>query len=949
MSVPPRARSRSTLAFVALILLGLAGYSRAEWVRLGEAGTAPAAGPFWRALDSSGSPVRVVRRDSLRLEDGTVIEFSLGDRAVSAVSAELEFLSERAFVDFEWAAAAGDPRILRVATEGTFGWLFASRTSEGKLARPDQERGPAQIQLFQRASISVSLQEEGARATQGGALGAACATFGGVAREARIRVRGGPILVRSLGLEVAAEAGGPIDRLQDDLSALAEGSRGGEFAISISRVLLIIALLALFLWILAWGAAPAALAIRSAFAWSAPIALWQATTLVWPSGADPVVLLALLVVGFPLALFSMRSPYASVRERGAMIEGVLARWPERGVRAGLAWGLGAVAVALLGVSLIGWRDRLDGSVLAAAAREASRADEPGETTSDGPIQLDAHNAITVGEDVRDADLSLSCFLHEGAVLELRLRGPRSSHPEGVSLIISRDEAFSGGFFVDTREHFSRISPPIDEFERGWWSKDAQPTALGQQEVLVRLRGSKFSASAGGTVAVAETSLYPRGRVTLQALAGQVRVDRFTLTPLPSVPPAPRWPTWMGLVAASLLFFVGYVGFARQATGWPLPAFVAASAIAMIPAVLEIGSNPASGEFDSVGSAICLASTGVLLLLSPMVAGKRLRALPFLAVLAWVLCGLGLTHRDLARRAFPPDDLALSQLTMLDWEGERLEADLIHWQHPLYRRFNEYLVEHQFRGRRHDLKKPDGVTRIVALGTSSTFGYLAKEPYPFRIERALKADGLPVEVIIAAWPGSSATRQLAFLKNVILQFEPDILTVSLFYNDSYQLSSIDEGAYAARVTGAGYTRSWREDLRDRRQATLAERAFRGPGDREERVTDVLGIAPPAAFEEILREIAEVARVEQLDVLFIKEPTANDQRWQDEFYAAIDRVAAASGSLVVDPKPVFDQKGGSGLFFDAVHPTDVGHAVLSELLVPHVRRAVRERQRAEERGE
>lgn len=933
----PRRRA-PRLALLLSLAAGLVGYARLEWARLAEAGEVVAEGEFWRALDEEGKPARVPRRATFRLDDGETVEFDAPRWPLGGVELDVELHDERAFLDVEWTVDGGETRLLRVATEGTFGWLLARRTEDGRLDRPAQTRGAAQLQLFQRERIHLAFASPDgeARASLGERAAVRAADLSAPATSLRVRVRGGFVMFHGFAL-LGVDRRDHRPMASDDLSALADASRAGDLVAALLGVLAAFAGLAAFLVVLGGGGVDAVAAMRATAAWVAPIAAWQAAALLlslsasagvgegaWeaarPFARDPFVALALLLLGFPLAAFSLRARWgragSAPRRAGARVLAAL---------------LAVSAAAALGVAVVRWHDRLE-EPLFLAALEACRDEEPAPASLPESRRLRADDALRLEPEVRDAELTFTATIPPGAVLEARVRAPSSPHAEGVSLLLSGDESFPGGFFVDTRARFSRIGA------------GAPPIPTGRPiEVRVALRGDDFEATVDGRRhAAGATTMYPRGACTLLAAAGEVDVARVTLRPSPSTAPRSRTPRRLALFLAPLLGLFALVVVARLATGWSWGAITGAAGLALLPTVGAVWSASPEGAFEAAAAAAPLAATGVLLLVLPTIAGPRLRAIPYLALLVSVVAALAVLHRDLERRAFPPDDLALSQLTMLDWEGERLLPGLVHVQHPLYRRFNEYLVAHELRGRRHALEKPDGVIRVAAIGTSSTFGYLAKEPYPIRIEGLLREQGLPVEVLVAAWPGSSGTRQLAFLENVILGFRPDVLMVSLFYNDSYQLSMIDELGYARRVTDPGFERSWLGERRDRAAADRARRAFGEGGDVVRSLTASMDVPPPVAFERILREFAEIARREGLALLFVKEPTAGERPWRDEFYAVMDRVAADAGAPCADPTPTIEARGGRRLFFDIVHPTDEGHAVLAEHLLPYVRRLVRERQ-------
>ena len=91
----------------------------------------------------------------------------------------------------------------------------------------------------------------------------------------------------------------------------------------------------------------------------------------------------------------------------------------------------------------------------------------------------------------------------------------------------------------------------------------------------------------------------------------------------------------------------------------------------------------------------------------------------------------------------------------------------------------------FRGRDFAVTKAPGVFRVVCLGESSTFGYRNgdAETYPFYLQKLLEHDNLQAEVINAGFPYYNTGSILSLLKNEILSYEPDLITLYAAYNDT----------------------------------------------------------------------------------------------------------------------------------------------------------------------
>ena len=91
----------------------------------------------------------------------------------------------------------------------------------------------------------------------------------------------------------------------------------------------------------------------------------------------------------------------------------------------------------------------------------------------------------------------------------------------------------------------------------------------------------------------------------------------------------------------------------------------------------------------------------------------------------------------------------------------------------------------FRGPDFAPVKTPGVFRVICLGESSTFGYRNRddETYPVYLQKLLDRDGLHAEVINAGFPYYTTGSILSLLKNEILTYKPDLITLYAGYNDT----------------------------------------------------------------------------------------------------------------------------------------------------------------------
>lgn len=99
---------------------------------------------------------------------------------------------------------------------------------------------------------------------------------------------------------------------------------------------------------------------------------------------------------------------------------------------------------------------------------------------------------------------------------------------------------------------------------------------------------------------------------------------------------------------------------------------------------------------------------------------------------------------------------------------------------------------------HDLAKPVGAYRIVALGDSVAFGVV---PYRANYLTLLEADlrtRQPIEVVNLGVPGTEPRDYLAVLVDEGLKFQPDLVLVNFFVGNDFETSArrLYERSYAA---------------------------------------------------------------------------------------------------------------------------------------------------------
>jgi lysophospholipase L1-like esterase len=93
----------------------------------------------------------------------------------------------------------------------------------------------------------------------------------------------------------------------------------------------------------------------------------------------------------------------------------------------------------------------------------------------------------------------------------------------------------------------------------------------------------------------------------------------------------------------------------------------------------------------------------------------------------------------------------------------------------------------FRDEEHPLEKTKGITRIVVLGDSFTFGQGCErgQIFPDVLQARLKAQGYQAEVLNISDIGIGPEAYFVLFKDVVRRFQPDVVILNVFGNDASQ--------------------------------------------------------------------------------------------------------------------------------------------------------------------
>ncbi len=123
-----------------------------------------------------------------------------------------------------------------------------------------------------------------------------------------------------------------------------------------------------------------------------------------------------------------------------------------------------------------------------------------------------------------------------------------------------------------------------------------------------------------------------------------------------------------------------------------------------------------------------------------------------------------------------------------WSADKYKVPINRQDPILFWRCND---NHEFRGKKYAVLKKIGTFRIICLGDSTTQGYMLPpietdftETYPYYLEEILNKDNSSIhfEVINAGCGGYSSLQGVRYLKNELLNFNPDLVIFWFGQND-----------------------------------------------------------------------------------------------------------------------------------------------------------------------
>lgn len=264
----------------------------------------------------------------------------------------------------------------------------------------------------------------------------------------------------------------------------------------------------------------------------------------------------------------------------------------------------------------------------------------------------------------------------------------------------------------------------------------------------------------------------------------------------------------------------------------------------------------------------------------------------------------------------------------------------------------------FIGPEFEAEKPKDVYRIFSIGDSCTFGSM-DVVYPGLLHTKLNAtgNGKKYEVINAGVEGYHSGFALARLKQDVLQYQPDLVTIYVGWNDFMKvnpenLSEVSQYAWLGRLMEQSYlVKAYKKVIF----------SYIRPLIVKPNVVSTLedlhayDSFEPTDFRDNLTEMIRTLKSQNVRVLIMTRPTVvwegmsyeeiTRQKvvfpWYGSAYSVnkllslhrtynrtIEKVAAQEGVPLLDLAADFEKHDKKGLFWDTMHPNENGHRFIAE---------------------
>lgn len=243
-----------------------------------------------------------------------------------------------------------------------------------------------------------------------------------------------------------------------------------------------------------------------------------------------------------------------------------------------------------------------------------------------------------------------------------------------------------------------------------------------------------------------------------------------------------------------------------------------------------------------------------------------------------------------------------------------------------------------RSREIDAVPGPGVTRILCLGDSITFGSTATDQddtYPAQLERLLSARGNAYEVLNASAAGWATENEEGWLAAHGL-FGSRILVLQVASHDLFQLPAAGDiagthPAFPEAPPVLALYELWVRYLKPRITARL-----RDPGEELHERTAEDVVRTLASFSRIAERVHAAGGL--MIAVFVEQPRGVEP--EDNLMRHAKREftqrARELGVPVVRPAERFEALGAAAVFYDNLHPNVTGNRVMAELVAEAIKK-------------
>ena len=264
-------------------------------------------------------------------------------------------------------------------------------------------------------------------------------------------------------------------------------------------------------------------------------------------------------------------------------------------------------------------------------------------------------------------------------------------------------------------------------------------------------------------------------------------------------------------------------------------------------------------------------------------------------------------------------------------------------------------KNHFRGKKPCTSCAESLIRIVTLGGSSTYGvpmHYRTRTYSSELQRLLdeRRPGERYEVLNAGIAAFGIMQVVSALKEEILQFKPDIVTVNSWFNDAaptnrwYRIPGVsDREGYIRsrslrRLENLPILRELRNTklygilryyLLSLRRSVLGREQIGKIDNARPRMT-------PDEFRWGLEQVIELSEEHDFLPVFLLEPLNRSRdfettRKENNYIKKILAVAKEKDILVVNTIDAIHENKAEWLFYDFIHPNINGHQLIAEKMM------------------